>query len=133
MKSDVQIVSELREASAGLLFMSESDYPFEVVLWEGRSEISPEFLRQLTYEASDAAVQTQAVEEFFRVAASEAEWRGAKELVEAKRYQAIIKLLKENLSELKVYRVGQTNIPVYIVGKSLSGNWLGLATRVVET
>jgi hypothetical protein len=133
MKSDVQIVSELREASAGLLFMSESDYPFEVVLWEGRSEISPEFLRQQTGEAFDATVQTQTVEEFFRVAASEAEWRSAQERVEAKRYQALIRLMKENLSGLKVYRVGQTNIPVYIIGKSLSGNWLGLATRVVET
>ncbi len=133
MKSDEQIVSELREASAGLLFMSESDYPFEVVLWKGEAEISPEFLRQLTGEAFDAMVQTQTVEEFFRVAASEAEWRSAQELVEAKRYQALIRLLKENLSELIVYRIGKTNMPVYIIGKSLSGNWLGLATRVVET
>jgi hypothetical protein len=32
-----------------------------------------------------------------------------------------------------VYRIGEVNMPVYIIGKSSSGSWLGLSTRVVET
>ncbi|MDQ3743999.1 MAG: nuclease A inhibitor family protein [Acidobacteriota bacterium] len=42
-------------------------------------------------------------------------------------------LLEENLTDLKAYRVGLINIPVYVVGRSASGNWLGVSTRVVET
>jgi hypothetical protein len=44
-----------------------------------------------------------------------------------------LRLLEENLADLKVFRVGVVNIPVYIAGRSASGNWLGVSTRVVET
>ncbi len=44
MKSDEQLCEELKEATRGLLFMSESEYPFEVVRWEGREEMSPDDL-----------------------------------------------------------------------------------------
>jgi hypothetical protein len=64
---------------------------------------------------------------------SEPDWKGAEELAIARRYQALLRLLKENLNDLKVYRVGRINIAVYIIGRSKAGNWLGISTRVVET
>ena len=133
MKSDEQIMSELEQATEGLLFMSESDRPFELVRWEGTDEISSSHLRQLTGEAEDAPVTVQSLEDFFRTAASEEDWHNAEQRADAKKYQALERLLKENLNDIKVYRVGETSIPIYIVGKSASGSWLGLSTRVVET
>jgi hypothetical protein len=41
--------------------------------------------------------------------------------------------LKAELTDLRVYRVGSTDIDVYILGKHPSGAWLGLKTKVVET
>jgi len=117
----------------GLLFMSESDYPFDVVRLEQRGEITPEKLREMSGEKVDAPVETRTLEEFFRAAMSEAEWKGAKEIEEARRYQALVSWLKENLSGTRVYRVGQINIAVYILGRVASGNLLGISTRVVET
>ncbi len=133
MKSDEQIMSELEQATKGLLFMSESDRPFELVRWEGTDEISSSHLRQLTCEAEDAPVTVQSLEEFFLNAASEEDWHNAEQRADAKRYQELTRLLKENLTDLNVYRVGEISIPVYIVGKSASGSWLGLSTHVVET
>lgn len=132
MKTDDEILSELKEASAGLLFMSESEYPFEAVRL-GTDEPTPASLRRLSGGAADTPVETQSLEDFFRVAVSEEDWRNAAERADAKKYQALAALLKENLKHVKAYRVGSVNIPVYLIGQSAQGNWLGLSTRVVET
>ena len=115
--NDAQLLEALREATRGLTFMSESDYPFEVFDW-GRAEPTPEFLRGLDGSAADAPVETRTADEFFRGANS---------------FETLRRLLEGNLSDLKVFRVGAVNIPVYVAGRSASGSWLGVSTRVVET
>lgn len=130
--TDEQLIEELRATTSGLTFMSESDYPLEVFKW-GEAEPTHEFLRGLTGEAADAPVETRTAQDFFRVAASESEWKNAELLSEARRFQALLRLLEQNLTDLKVFRVGAVNIPVYVAGRSPSGNWLGVSTRVVET
>jgi hypothetical protein len=133
MKSDEQILAELEQATAGLFFMSESDYPFGVVRWEGLPEVTPQFLRGVTGQNADAPVAIQSVEAFFGGALAAEELKGKREWVALTGYQALVQLLKDSLDDLRVYRVGEINIPVFIVGRSKSGNWLGISTRVVET
>jgi hypothetical protein len=133
MKSDEQVSKELGEATRGLLFMSESDYPFEVVRWEGVEELSPDYLRGVAGQDATAPVEERTIADFFRVAAGEQEWKGEAELALAKRYQSLARLLEEELKGVKVYRVGEINIGVYVVGRSDEGSWLGVSTRVVET
>ena len=132
MKSDEQLVEELREATRGLLFMSESDYPFEAFEWT-TAEPTSEFLRKLAGKDSSEEVETQGAREFFRAAASEPEWKGEAELATARRFQTLLRLLETTLSDLRVYRVGSIDINVYVAGRAPSGNWLGVSTRVVET
>jgi len=133
MKSDEQLCEELEETTRGLLFMSESDYPFEVVRWDGTEEMSPEHLRRVAAQDATAPVEERTVADFFRIAAGEQAWKGAAELALAKRYQSLVSLLEENLRGVSVYRVGKKNIRVYVIGRSEKGNWLGVSTRVVET
>jgi hypothetical protein len=116
-KSNEEILESLSRAAAGLLFMSESDYPIEVLQWEGAQELTPDFIRSLTDEAEDCPVQEIEVEDFLR----------------SGRYQRLLLALQSQLSTLKAYKVGRINMPVYLVGRSSEGSWLGLATRVVET
>ena len=132
MTTDEQFLDELREATRGLTFMSESDYPFEVFEWDA-AEPTHEFLRGLTGETPDTPVETTTAADFFRVAVSEAEWKNAEQLAAARRFQTLLRLLEQNLKDLKVFRVGVINIPVYVVGRGASGRWLGVSTRVVET
>lgn len=133
MKSDEQVIRELEQATAGLLFMSESDHPFQLIHWKGGTAVTPEYLRRRSGQAADAPVEVRRLDDFFKLAASEPEWKSPAEIKTARRYQALVGLLKESLSEVEVYRVGQRNIAVYIVGQSATGNWLGVSTRVVET
>lgn len=133
MKSDEEILQKLEQATAGLLFMSEADYPFEVVNWGELNEITFDYLRGQAGKESDASVQVVSPEKFFATAMSEPEWKEEQELAIARRYQDLVRLLKENLDDLKVYRVGEIDIAVYIVGRTQTGNRVGLSTRVVET
>jgi hypothetical protein len=133
MKTDEELFGALQEATEGLLFMSESDYPFEVIRWSDSEQLSPEYLRQAMGADFSAKVEETTVEEFFRVPAGEQEWKDEAQLAEAKKYQRLRNLLEENLTGIKVYRIGEINIGVYVVGMSAEGNWLGVSTRVVET
>ena len=114
MKSDREILDELREMSAGSFYMSESDYPFELVQWEDGPSII-EFVRRHTGGAVDQ-IEELTVDAFL-----------------GGQHQPLAELLKSNLDDAKVYKVGRINKPVYVVGRSPEGNWLGLSTRVVET
>jgi hypothetical protein len=114
---DNEILDQLKAATAGLYFMSESDYPFEAVNW-GNGEITEDFLLSVPSEQPGGPVEEQTFEAFYQKYGS--------------RYP-VLDVLKNNLTDLKVYRVGRINIGVHVVGKSPEGNWLGLSTRSVET
>ena len=117
LAKDATLIEELKKASAGLLVMSESDYPFEIIRWDGSTEVNAEFLHSLTNEPAESRVEEISVEQFLANG----------------RFEHLERFLREHLTDLKVYKVGKINIPVYIVGKSPEGSWLGLSTRVVQT
>ncbi|HVF44867.1 MAG TPA: nuclease A inhibitor family protein, partial [Pyrinomonadaceae bacterium] len=124
MRDDGQLIEELREATRGLLFVSESDHPFEVFVW-GRAETTREFVRGQARAGPSATVETRGAREFFRAALSEPDWKGDAELAAARRFQALLRLLETSLADLKVYRVGSVDIKVYVAGRAPSGNFVG--------
>jgi hypothetical protein len=115
--NDAQILEQLKRATAGLLFMSESDYPFELIQWEGPTDLTSEFLCRVSGEPADCSVQELGVRDFLT----------------AERYRRLVDVITDNLVEPKAYKVGRINMPVYVVGRSAGGNWLGVSTRVVQT
>ena len=135
MKSDDEILAEIGRAAEGLLFMSEADYPLEPLRLEeaGGEEPSRGRLRELAGRPEDAPVEVVTPEHFFRAAVAEPSWKQGEELAAARRFQNLLRVLKAELSDLRVYRVGEIQIAVYVLGKSPSGSWLGLSTRAVET
>jgi hypothetical protein len=118
MRSDKEILTELESASKGLLVMSESDYPFEIVSWDGKVQITSEFLRSISGKPDDSTIEEVELDSFLNASGQ---------------FGNLAKLLKDKLSDPKVYKVGTINIPVYIIGRSAEGNWLGLSTRLVQT
>jgi hypothetical protein len=131
MKRDEQILAELARAVKGLWYMSESDYPFETVRLEGTTEPNPEALPRLAGADPNTLVETRELEDFFREgAAVRMSQEGAGEPAS---FAAVVQTLTENLKDIRVYRIGEINIPVYVLGRSASGSWLGVSTRVVET
>jgi hypothetical protein len=128
------ITEILRSASADVLFVSESESPFEVFLWElpADAQITPEMIIDRTGVAGDIAIEFVDLESFFGVATTHQDWHGALETEMVNKYQNLVRVLQENLTDIQVVRVGEINIDVYIVGKT-DGNLAGLKTNVVET
>lgn len=97
--------------------MSEADYPLQVIEWDGPGEPTLEFIRGVAGVPGEAPIQQVKIERFFRAAP----------------YGELLVLMNTLLSNSRVYEVGNINMPVYVVGLSPGGKWLGFSTRVVET
>ena len=132
-KSD--LINILKQTSNGLICTSESDYPFEVFLWNslGQDSLTTEELLQQTNHSQDTLVEVEDCDTFFKEATQEQDWHGLEEQETVKKYQTLVKTLKDNLMDIKVYRIGIVAIDVYIVGKTPSSDLVGLSTKVIET
>ncbi|MEJ6485530.1 nuclease A inhibitor family protein [Nostoc punctiforme UO1] len=130
-----EITEKLKQASDGLLMMSESEYPFETFLWSNQAQepITAQKLLQLTGHPQDSPIEEVELEYFFRNCAFEQEWHNELQKSNVKRFQTLVRYLKENLKSIKVYRIGTINIDVYIIGKALDEDLAGISTKVVET
>lgn len=132
---DTNVAESLKQASNGLLMMSESEYPFEVIKWviEDDESLTIQKIFQLTNCPQDSLIEEVELEHFFRNCAFEKEWHDETQKQEVVKFQALLNILRDNLNDIKVYRVGTTNIDVYIIGKSETNELVGLSTKVTET
>ena len=130
--TDGRLINQINQASEGLLWLSESDYPFETVYWENVDDINAKLI-ELTDCTPETKIEVRELDSFFKRVTEEKDWYEDEEIAECKRYQALVNLLQTHLTDIKVYRVGQTEVDVYIVGRTESGNLAGLSTKVVET
>jgi sarcosine oxidase gamma subunit len=119
----------ISKASAGLVYPSESDAPFDLVRWDAaQGDPSPATVATLAGgkgKRKARPVQEVSPDEFFAALA---------ETDDAAKFQALEQTLKTALADLRVYRVGgSAKIDIYVLGRAASGEWLGLHTTSVET
>lgn len=127
------IVKTFQKATEGLLFMSESDYPWDVLYWRLPGG-NPSAARVAALAGEDAnVVEERSLEAFFDGAATPQDWHSEEDLLTVQRYQKLIVLLKSKLRSLKVYRFGSIQIHAYVVGVTSAGNWVALRTTQIET
>jgi Nuclease A inhibitor-like protein len=131
--TNTEILDQLKAASDGLLCMSESEYPFEVFLWEAAAPATDVKIIQQTNHSQDTLVEIVTVDDFFRVAITPEDWHGDEEKETVKKFQNLVQTIKANLNNPQVYRLGKIEIDVYIIGETPTGDLAGLATKVIET
>lgn len=127
------IIEKLREASQNLLFISESEYPFELFQCQSKDSLTASNILSFTKHPANTPVEVISIDKFFRVAVTPQDWHEEEEQVIVNKFQRLVSIIKENLSNVQVYRVGTSLLDVYIVGKTPSGDYVGLSTKVVET
>ncbi|HEY9615362.1 MAG TPA: nuclease A inhibitor family protein [Microcoleaceae cyanobacterium] len=135
MEPSVDLLNQLQAATQGLLWMSESDYPFEVVHWQQptTTPITAERLLQLTDRPLNTPIEQIDLDILFATATQSCSWFGVEEQAQVGRYQQLVQLLKQHLQHPIVYRVGSINLDIYILGQTEAGDWVGLKTHAVET
>ena len=125
------VIETLTQASQGLLMPSESEYPFEVFVWED-VELTPEKILELTNYPPETSIEQVELDYFFRNVAIEKDWHDEIQRENVTKFQNLIQVIKGNLAEIRVYRIGTIEVNVYIVGKTNDGV-AGLVTKVIET
>ena len=127
----------LQEATSELLYMSESDYPVEPLHWNaaelGANPLNVVFLCKKADLPAESPIVKMTPEAFFEPLAVEEDWYDDADRETAKRYQSLFDLLRANLSDFAVYKVGETQKRVYAIGRTPEGDILGVQTIAIET
>lgn len=125
---------ELERLTQGLTFTSESDFPMDVVIWR-RPGGAPTAARLafLTGAPDPETAKVTTVDDFFRTAARLPRASDAEEQVIAGRFRRLARFLKHQLAGARAFRFGRSTIRAYVVGTASNGDWLGVATTMIET
>jgi Nuclease A inhibitor-like protein len=150
MQTNHDFTNALRQATENLLWISESDFPLELVEWQDMTmtELTIETLLDKTQHPAQTSVELVDVDAFFAGTTTIQSWYGEAETAIATRYQQLLALLKAHLQNLQVYRIGTITIDVYVLGDylpsnpehtdlgqdlTMQGTIAGFFTQIVET
>lgn len=127
------LIARFKEASAGLLYPSESDAPLHVFVWQDAAPFSPQALLASAGHDRTTPIHITDLDRFFHPVTTPQPWHGEEEQELVRRFTALRDLLKATLGDIKVYKIGAVAIDVYVVGRAADGTYCGLTTHVVET
>ncbi|MEM6869116.1 MAG: nuclease A inhibitor family protein [Cyanobacteria bacterium P01_C01_bin.121] len=132
--------AKLENACKDLWWSSEADYPVEVVWCEipesqcpESGVLAPALVRQVVGCAEDAAVTSQLFDSLFDKYLTPKRWHTAEDKQQLNQLRALKTLLSENISNLQVYRCGEVEITLCILGYVSTGILAGVKTCLVET
>lgn len=119
--------TEIAPVIDGLLYMSESDRPFEVISFPdtGSGEITPAHLLELLQLPADTVVEQRTLDQFFTPYLLGGP--------DGARYEQMRGILEKHLTDVTVIRVGTIEVHVYLVGRTSCGEVAGLTTVSIET
>lgn len=125
--------ADLARATADLLYMSESDYPFEIFERTGAGPLdTAAFLRAAGLPAN-TPVETRTVDQFFSWIAREEAGMDPEEAATTARFRELRRTLGQHLTNLRVFRTGEIEVKVWILGNTACGDLAGVTTISIET
>lgn len=122
MAKSPAIPKELRDATRGLSFPSETDSAIEAFAWPA-GPVTTAGVRAAIGVESGATIEEQSVAEFFRAVPSSL--RG--------NYFPLLVAIIDQLSGVKVFKVGEIRMTAYVVGTTDEGIRAGVKAVIVET
>ncbi len=134
------LLERISSAAEGLFVMSETDSPLTPFRWprffaeKTASDDTAAALRVVQKLPSETAVETVPLEKFFRKQV-EPDDEDDEEIAEEKRRLAEMRdLLSKELEDTAVYRIGEVNITVYVLGHVPgTTDAAGVSADLVET
>jgi hypothetical protein len=132
MASDVR--KTLQEATKGLLYSSETDSPIEVISWNSQApNVTAKDVLSLAGKETDSPIEEISLDDFFDDLTEEQDWHDDEDRLMVKRFRNLLDVLNKNLTEIHVFRIGETEIDIYVVGRTTESKWEGIKATSVET
>ena len=127
------IKKELGQLINGLLFFSESEYPFQLLDWGSQK---PDQVKAaiISRHPAGSPVEQIAADDFFHKIIRNMNNGGDENMMKiGKRYAAMQEFIHTNLSSASIWRCGKIEIGIYIVMNTKDGHCLVLHTTSIET
>ncbi|WP_114783933.1 nuclease A inhibitor family protein [Botryobacter ruber] len=130
-----QLKQELKKAADGLLMLSETEEAIECFFHEkpDHEPFTPDLVVKWAGKPAGKKVEVQELDYFFRNMVREDPDEGPQQHEQAARFRNLVATLKELLQDVKVYKIDEIGVDVYILGRTPDGDYAGYKTIVVET
>ena len=125
----------LDEATEGLIYLSESDYPMESFFMEDKKEVpfDSQHIREALKINPAFGVEESTFEAFFGRMTTLLPEYGLTEKNRARQFLHLQQILNDNLKDIKVFRFGRIQILAIVIGITAGGHWAGVKTTLIET
>jgi hypothetical protein len=128
-----ELIKEISVAVDGLIYISETDAPiFPFTGCKSIGAIKESLLAELGLEA-DTEVEERGFDEMFARFVTIKEWFNENQRGEAVRFQKLKTLLESNLTDLRVFKIGQIRRDIFFIGLDQENRLVGIRTSAVET
>jgi len=124
---------EIKRAAEGLWYISETDAEIFPFTGSKADSATKENLLKQIGKPSETPVEERGFDEMFARFIKIEDWFGEEEKATAERFGALKGLLENNLTDLKVFKVGRIELDIYFIGIDAEGNLAGIQTKAVET
>ena len=130
-----ELIDTLRRLSTGLLYPSESDAPIDVFVWRTAEQgaITIDNIAFSLHHPEDVLVSQSEAEEFFEGVTDIYEWHTDAEKEETQQYQELRDVFFQNVTKPVQVWFGENKVDVVVYGRTLSGDYVGLRTFIIET
>ena len=132
-KNKSELFHKIEQACEGLIYISETDAPVLPFFGQPTDTVTGEIILQQTGLSAETNLEERNFVEFFDRLTTIRDWYGEREKDRAKKFLELKTLLEENLTGLKVYRIGTIRLYIFAVGIDKDGNLTGITTKAVET
>lgn len=126
-------LEELKTITTGLIYISETDAPFEVTSLGPVSSVTAQTVAQSFHlDVSAPATETNLAAFFDRLTTVQ-DWHSDEQKQRVIRFRLLRETVETLLRNPKVFRIGEIQIDIFIVGESSDGDCIVIRTRAVET
>ncbi|MBN8825588.1 MULTISPECIES: nuclease A inhibitor family protein [unclassified Spirosoma] len=118
-----------------LLYPSESDEPIETVTCylKQTEPLTVSQIKDWLMLPPEIYVEEMPEADFWEPVVSEQDWYGDDEKARTATFQKLQQLVEADLSVRQVFRVGDSEIDVYLLGLQSEDGRVGLKTKIVQT
>jgi hypothetical protein len=132
-QTEYDFFSRLKEKTKGLIYISETDADIQPFIGETTERVSADSLLSQIGAESDGRIEEREFTDFFGRLTTMQDWFDDERREMTEQFTELEKLLTENLKDLKVFKVGEIEIDIYVVGLDKENRLAGVRTQAVET
>lgn len=118
-----------------LLYPSESDEPLETVTCylKQTEPLTVSQIKDWQMLPPSVYVEETPEADFWEPVSTDQDWYGDEEKARTAKFQQLKKLAEEELTVRQVFRVGESEMDVYLLGLQKNGERAGIKTKIVQT